>query len=852
MFGSTRRAIPWVWAPRACVAIYVGSAMNPLGAVAQVADVLDVAPNLAYVLKDEDGDLVPDRVGQRFRVSGYTNMRSRSARSDAGGELFYVTIEDGTAGLRLLVRDEALIAPLDIGAWVEAEGLLTHRRGSEELFVDRLEVLPRSEIVTPVDVLARDVLGEAWMHRLVRVEGTLTAFDRGRESVTLRDRSGSVQVRIPNRFLDERELFAWLPGGGEGSVVGVVSQADRVAPFDDGYRLAPRDASDLVPLPVLPILQIVLGSLFALLALGWVSSVQLRRRAVRRAHALEALMAELAVVRRRDAAHAEEFQALFEDDSVARFVQDGSGRIRRSNRALAGFLGRTMGEIDGHPLSDFGLEGPLTGPVFEDGASQGRVYLRTPDGEVRVGLLTLTTLDGDEGEGERQLGAIVDVTRRSELEEQLAHSQKMDALGRLAGGVAHDINNMLTTILGNTELVLDDTGLEAGARKNLEEVQGAAARSARMTRQLLTMARRDIARPEPLDFADLVTDLAPMLQRMGTNVELVTLLGTEAMWIRADLSRTEQVVLNLVSNAREAIVGSGKISVELSRDGDEVVLRVSDDGVGMDSATRARIFEPFFTTKEHGTGLGLSTAYGIVTDAGGSLTCSSELGRGTTFELRLPACAPSIRAEDGSSPTRPRAQICRSVLLAEDEPSIRAMVGRLLKGMGCSVVDAANGEEALRAFSAAPHTFDVLLTDIVMPIMSGNELAQAVTSIRPEIPVVFMSGYVDEADAPFELQGPQYFLPKPFKRATLKRCWRRPRMCNGSRYGRMAATTGGSVRKARTLIWPPHTHAPCRHEPGGPTECFSISASLLSGSERWGSSSRPWSSCASPSRVTMD
>lgn len=334
--------------------------------------------------------------------------------------------------------------------------------------------------------------------------------------------------------------------------------------------------------------------------------------------------------------------------------------------------------------------------------------------------------------------------------------------------MAHDINNMLAAILGNTELVLEDEPLSGDARDSLEQVKESAVRSARLTRQLLTMAGRDIARPEPLDLGALVTELAPMLQRMiGTNIELVTLFGAEAMWALADLSQMEQVLLNLVTNAREAIVDRGKITVELSRDGAEILVRVSDDGIGMDEATRARIFEPFFTTKELGTGLGLATVYRIVTDGGGSLACFSECGKGTTFVFRFPACAPGTGARKDPTPARSRARICRSVLLAEDEPAVRAMTRRLLEGMGCSVVDAANGEEALRVFAVVPHAFDVLVTDLVMPMMGGKDLAQAVTRTRPDLPVVFISGYVDEADARRDLKGSRYFLQKPFKKDDL-------------------------------------------------------------------------------------
>jgi signal transduction histidine kinase/CheY-like chemotaxis protein len=378
-----------------------------------------------------------------------------------------------------------------------------------------------------------------------------------------------------------------------------------------------------------------------------------------------------------------------------------------------------------------------------------------------------------------------DVTERRTLESQFRQAQRLEAVGRLAGGVAHDFNNVLTAIAGYSDLLLEDLDARDPKRQDVEEIRAAAQRAATLTRQLLAFSRKQVLQSRVLDLNAVVQALEKMLQRLiGEDVELVFSPGADLRPVRADPGQIEQVILNLAVNARDAMPRGGKLTIETAnveldatyvRDhhgavpGRYVLLAVSDTGVGMEPETRSHIFEPFFTTKEpgKGTGLGLATVYGIVKQSGGYVWVYSEPGRGATFKIYLPWV-------DEQVPTQHQVAAVslvggsETVLLAEDDPSVRDVVGEVLTQKGYRVLRAPDGQTALDLARGHLGEIQLLVTDMVMPGMAGRELAEAVAARRPGIRVLYMSGYTDDAVVRHGVleQGMPY-IQKPFSAAGL-------------------------------------------------------------------------------------
>jgi len=359
--------------------------------------------------------------------------------------------------------------------------------------------------------------------------------------------------------------------------------------------------------------------------------------------------------------------------------------------------------------------------------------------------------------------------RRSE--EQFRQAHKMEAVGLLAGGVAHDFNNLLTVIVGYAGALLNEPMLSAEVKDDLCQINKAAEQASTLTRQLLTFSRRQLLKPEVLDLNARVQDLEKMLRRLlGKNIQLDVALAPYPTWIKADAGQIEQVILNLVVNARDAIAGAGRIVVESSYvesrafEQGAVLLSVSDTGHGMDEATRARIFEPFFTTKERGrgTGLGLATVYGIVEQSGGSISVLSAPGAGATFNVYLP------RTDETPSAPHSPALVSRAspgicVLLVEDDELVRNVARRTLEQHGIQVVEASNGQRALEIFRDDPARFAVLVTDVVMPGISGPAMVQELLPLHPELRVLFISGYTDNELVRGAMSERGFaFLQKPF------------------------------------------------------------------------------------------
>ena len=364
----------------------------------------------------------------------------------------------------------------------------------------------------------------------------------------------------------------------------------------------------------------------------------------------------------------------------------------------------------------------------------------------------------------RELEAAAARRERRLAEEQLAVAQRLESIGRLAGGVAHDFNNLLTVINSYTDFAREGMSEDDPVSRDLLEVREAGERAAALTRQLLAFSRRELIKPTLLDLNELIANTERMLRRLiGEDLVFRLTLADDVGTIRADPGKVEQVFMNLVVNARDAMPTGGKLTIETAdltvddppaathaglAPGRYVRVTVTDDGCGMDDETRNRAFEPFFTTKDRdrGTGLGLSTVYGIVKQSGGRIRVDSEVGRGTTFQIDWPAV-------EGTRPAMPHRTVrppgggVETVLVVEDERALRDMVARILGASGYRVVTAADADEALREYEQNADTVDMVLTDVVMPGLSGFELARRLDQLRPGLAVLFMSGYTDDSIA---------------------------------------------------------------------------------------------------------
>ncbi len=364
----------------------------------------------------------------------------------------------------------------------------------------------------------------------------------------------------------------------------------------------------------------------------------------------------------------------------------------------------------------------------------------------------------------------------------------MEAVGQLAGGIAHDFNNLLTAITGYSELLLGELPPEDLRRGHADEIRKAGERAASLTQQLLAFSRRQVLEPKVLDVNIVVSDIERMLRRLiGEHIELKTPKAPDLWKVKADPGQIEQAILNLVLNARDAMPSGGTLAIETSnaqldesftRDhvptqpGPYVSVAVSDTGVGISDDVKARLFEPFFTTKERGkgTGLGLSTTYGIVKQSGGYLWCDSEVGRGTTFRVLLPRVEEPVSQVEERKPLPPIHPGDETLLLVEDEPEVRSLVQRILKTQGYTVVTAANPDEALAVAREFKGSIQLMVTDVVMPGMSGLQLAERLAPMRPNMRVLFMSGYTNDAIGHQGVLDPgTAFLQKPFTPNALAR-----------------------------------------------------------------------------------
>ncbi|MBA3760326.1 MAG: PAS domain S-box protein, partial [Gemmatimonadales bacterium] len=490
-------------------------------------------------------------------------------------------------------------------------------------------------------------------------------------------------------------------------------------------------------------------------------------------------------------------EALAESEALYRKVIEASfdgiciteaGVVREANRGFAAMFGYSNDEVVGRPVLE--LIAADSVELVRQRLTQGVEGTYELVGKRKDGtkiLLEATARTHNIGSRPGRLTALRDVTEKRQLEDQFRQAQKMEAVGRLAGGVAHDFNNLLTVISSCAELVLMDTPEADPRRENLQEIRKASQAAAGLTRQLLAFSRQQVIEPRLVSIEEVVATAEKMLQRLiGEDVELVALLNDHPATVKIDPSQLEQVIMNLAVNARDAMPEGGKLTLETSSveldeayarahwpaiAGRFALLAVSDNGTGMNEQTRARMFEPFFTTKEvgKGTGLGLAMVYGIVKQSGGFIWVYSEPGHGTTFKIYLPQVdeAPAISQQ---APTATSLLGNETILLTEDAPALRAAAHQILERYGYTVIDAPSSTAALTMARTRTGPIHLLLTDVVMPGMSGRELAEQFTARSPEVKVLYMSGYTDDTVVRHGVLRPgTAYLQKPFTPDALAR-----------------------------------------------------------------------------------
>jgi signal transduction histidine kinase len=508
-------------------------------------------------------------------------------------------------------------------------------------------------------------------------------------------------------------------------------------------------------------------------------------------YAVSRKRAELAL-RRSDARFRAAVEGSLDAVGILDAVRDPAGRVSdflvaEVNANAAHMIGRPLDQIVGRRLTELWPDLPLRGfidrsvMVMESGqALEEELELALPGSADRWIHHQILPLENGVAMAARDTTARhraeEDLHRR---EEQVRQSQKMEAIGRLAGGVAHDFNNLLTVIRGHGELVLRKLTRDHPLRRNLSEIGLAAERASALTHQLLAFSRKQVLQPRTLDLGEVMERMSSLLQRLiGEDVELVTRRKGPLGSVRADPAQMEQVIVNLAVNGRDAMPLGGVLTVELANaelddtyvrghpavtPGPYVLMSVSDTGHGMNAETQARIFEPFFTTKVpgKGTGLGLATVYGIVKQSGGFIWVYSEPGRGTSFKIYLP------RVDEAAEPLSPPPEVAavngtETVLLVEDEAPLRSLLRELLEASGYTVLEAGHGADAIAVVREHPGIIHLLLTDLVMPQMTGRELSERVLRLRPGIKVLFMSGYAAGGPPQHEVPSGAAYIEKPF------------------------------------------------------------------------------------------
>jgi two-component system cell cycle sensor histidine kinase/response regulator CckA len=500
-------------------------------------------------------------------------------------------------------------------------------------------------------------------------------------------------------------------------------------------------------------------------------------------------------IRRRLFEREEVFRLITENAADMIAVVDGNGNRVYNSPAYQKLLGYSLEELQSTPTLE--QVHPDDQQLVREAAIQARTEgigrqieyrMRHKNGTWRILESTASAVRSGGGKIEHLVIVNRDITDRRRLEEQFRQAQKMDAIGRLSGGIAHDFNNLLGVIIGYTEILQENTEESDPDRSCVDEILRAGQRAASLTRQLLAFSRQQVLEPKVLDLNDVISDMEKMLRRLiGEDIELTTVLHPTLGNVRADQGQFEQVILNVAVNARDAMPHGGKFTITTEnvimgeaeirrysypfRPGHYVLLTVSDTGTGMDLGTQARIFEPFYTTKEKGkgTGLGLATVYGVVKQSDGYIEVHSEVGAGTTFKIYLPIVEAHVEPESSQPALISSLQGHETILLVEDDDVLRILARNMLLRFGYTVLEASNGADACDLARKRVDPIHLLLTDVVMPGMNGRELGERLEQERPDLKVVYMSGYTGQGVGQGMLPSGCNFIAKPFHRENLAR-----------------------------------------------------------------------------------
>ena len=756
-FKSRSSRLRWAWQPLSVILI----------AITAAAQTVQVMP-IAEAIRNRP-DHSPAHNGETISVTGVVT----DGPHDVGAGNCLANIQDAGGGIALF-GVHAVLPPgaFKPGDALEARGKVAQFRGMEELLVEEVHKTGAASPPAPRDLLAAELQGERYSGRLVRVKGQLILGPKG--SVSLRDLSGEIPVYLFHSFYQKTAFMQRLLQGGPAEIVGLARQRiEEKQLADSGYLLSPRDEQDFQFGPLPKYRQMALGGLIVLSCFIY---LWLRRSAAeKRARKLAVLSEGL---RESD----ERFRQMAGSiDQIFWMLDVGSNRMLYVSPSFERVWGRgpeVLAERSGlldtvHPDDRERVAEYLKKSAAE--ACKETYRIVRPDGAVRWILDRAFPVFNQDGKLYRITGTLEDITERRALEEQLRQAQKMEAVGRLAGGIAHDFNNVLTVVGGYLHMVLDMTPPSDPRHEKLKQILEASTRASALTSQLLAFGRKQMLQPRLVNVNRLLTNMEALLGRvMGEHIRLETDLAGELPCVKADPNQLEQVLINLAANARDAMPEGGAFRIrtmlagQKADGGPHVCLEISDTGCGMGQDVLEHVFEPFFTTKEvgRGTGLGLSSVYGIVQQNHGTIEVSSTPGRGTTFVILLPA-VPETEEVSPAAPAPKSLRGTETILVAEDEPAVRTLVCGMLEQLGYNVLQAADGREALRILEQNGPVH-LLLTDVIMPVMGGRELARRVNRLGSSTRVVYMSGYTDDTLAFHGLPQPgSAYIQKPFTREVL-------------------------------------------------------------------------------------
>ncbi len=491
----------------------------------------------------------------------------------------------------------------------------------------------------------------------------------------------------------------------------------------------------------------------------------------------------------------ERYRDLFENANDIMYIHDLKGNFTATNLMTERLTGYTSDEVLKMNIAqiiapeyvELARKNLTEKPIERTGSSIYEIEIICKDGQsLPVEVSTRLIYEGDKPVAVQ--GIVRDISERNHLEDQLRQSQKMESIGRLAGGIAHDFNNLLTAIIGYSQMAMRHMEQDSPAKNDIKEVEKAGKRAAELTAQLLAFSRKQVLQPKIIDLNQIVANIERMLHRViGEDIQLSTKLSPDLGQVKADPGQIEQIIMNLAVNARDAMPRVGKLTIETAnveldesyahthvsvKTGPHVMLAFSDTGIGMDKQTQARIFEPFFTTKESGkgTGLGLSTVYGIVKQSGGNLWVYSEKGKGTTFKIYLPRIEELTEPEETIAPALDSYSDTGTILLVEDDLTVRQLTRQILESNGYTILEATSSADALEICQQHEGKINLIITDVIMPEMSGRELAYQLMQLGNDVKVLYMSGYTDNSIVHHGiLDAETPFLQKPFTSDSLTR-----------------------------------------------------------------------------------